>query len=42
MADMLILLEREGYLKDLDITAILGELEEECKMILAFPRRLKS
>ena len=42
VANMLILFTREGYLKDADITAIIGELVEQSKMILSFRRRLKS
>lgn len=41
VANMLILLKREGYLGQIDITGRLGELEEQSKMILAFRRRLK-
>ena len=42
VANMLILLAREGYLKDADIAAVISELEEQSKMLLAFRRRLKS
>lgn len=41
VANMLILFKREGYLRQIDFTGQLGELEEESKMILAFRRRLK-
>jgi len=42
VANMLILLTREGYLEDAEIAGLIRELEEESKMILAFRRRLKS
>ena len=42
VANMLILLAREGYLKDTDITAVISELEEQSKMLLAFRRHLKA
>lgn len=42
VANMLILLSREGYLANIEITAVICELEEQSKMILAFRRSLKS
>ena len=42
VANMLMLLKRDGYLGEADVTGLLNELEEQSKMILAFRRRLKS
>ena len=42
VANMLILFAHEGYLVNSDITPLIGELEEQSKMILSFRRRLKS
>jgi four helix bundle protein len=42
VANMLLLLSREGYLPGQEITRIINELEEQSRMLLAFRRRLKS
>jgi len=42
VANMLILFSREGYLANAEIDGVIGELEEQSKMILAFYRHLKS
>lgn len=42
VANMLLLLSREGYLPGQEITPIINELEEQSRMLLAFRRRLKS
>jgi len=41
VANMLILLSREGYWNETEITELLGELEEQSRMVLAFRRTLK-
>ena len=41
VVNMLVLLKRDGYLGEADVSGLLSELEEQSKMILAFHRRLK-
>jgi four helix bundle protein len=42
VANILILLSRDGYLGNDEVQPLLSELEEESRMILAFRRTLKS
>ena len=42
VANLLILLAREGYLAHAEINGTISELEEQSKMILAFRHRLNS
>ena len=42
VANMLILFVRDGYCKPADTAALLAELEEQSRMLLAFRRNLKS
>ena len=42
VANILFLLGENGYLADTDVDAIVGHLEEESRMLLAFIRTLKS
>ena len=41
VANMLILLSREGYLSETEVSGLLPELEEQSRMILAFRKTLK-
>jgi four helix bundle protein len=41
VANMLVLLKRDDYLGEADVSGLPSELEEQSKMILAFHRRLK-
>jgi four helix bundle protein len=42
VANILLLLSKDGYLKNEEVKPLLSELEEESRMILAFRRTLKS
>jgi hypothetical protein len=42
VANILMLLSNEGYLKNEEVQPLLLDLEEESRMILAFRRTLKS
>ena len=42
VANILMLLSKDGYLKTEEVKPLLSELEEESRMILAFRRTLKS
>jgi four helix bundle protein len=42
VANILMLLSKDGYLKSEEVNPLLAELEEESRMILAFRRSLKS
>lgn len=42
VANILMLLSKEGYLKKEEVQPLLAELEEESRMIMAFRRTLKS
>jgi four helix bundle protein len=42
VANILMLLSKEGYLKNEEVRPLLSELEEESRMLLAFRRTLKS
>jgi four helix bundle protein len=42
VANILLLLSKDNYLKNEEVTPLLSELEEESRMILAFRRTLKS
>ena len=41
VVNMLVLLKRDGYLGEADVSGLLNELEEQSMRILAFHRRLK-
>ena len=42
VANMLIMLSRDGYLRTEEVAGLLAELEEQSRMILAFRRTLKA